>query len=171
MLLCFRTRLNNFVLSRTLVQAFPEAGLGVSVAADGCIYQSEVYTASSSPTSTTSTTTTSNSNPRIGSPNSNGRKGKGKNDRGERGERGWGGRAVLVLVGIRLGLEGVNPVYYDTIKVRSLRPCLFFPFCCCCGIIIHVLCGCGTDIIHVPTIGGHSGRPTFLLVLLRWIAG
>jgi hypothetical protein len=30
----------------------------------------------------------------------------------------WGGRAVLVLVGIRLGLDGVNPVYYDTIKVR-----------------------------------------------------
>ena len=29
----------------------------------------------------------------------------------------WGGRAVLVLVGIRHGLDCVNPVYYDTIKV------------------------------------------------------
>ncbi len=32
----------------------------------------------------------------------------------------WGDRAVLVLVGIRLGIEGVNPLYYNTIKVRRL---------------------------------------------------
>jgi len=31
----------------------------------------------------------------------------------------WGGRAVLVLIGIRLGIDGVNPIYYETIKVRS----------------------------------------------------
>ena len=29
----------------------------------------------------------------------------------------WGDRAVLVLIGIRLGIEGVNPLYYNTIKV------------------------------------------------------
>jgi hypothetical protein len=27
---------------------------------------------------------------------------------------------VLLLLGIRLGLDGVNPVYYETIKVTSL---------------------------------------------------
>ena len=88
-------------LPRTLVHAFPDAGLGVSVATDGCVYQSEVFAASTSV---------------IGSPisSSNGRRSKGKS------EKGWGGRAVLVLVGIRLGLDGVNPVYYDTIKVRFL---------------------------------------------------
>jgi hypothetical protein len=42
-------------------------------------------------------------------------KGRGK-------ERGWGGRAVLVLFGIRLSLDGVNPVYCDTIKVRLPSP-------------------------------------------------
>ena len=34
--------------------------------------------------------------------------------------REWGDRPVLVLLGIRLGLDGVNPIYYDTIKVRLL---------------------------------------------------
>lgn len=29
----------------------------------------------------------------------------------------WGDRPVLVLIGVRLGIEGVNPIYYDTIKV------------------------------------------------------
>ena len=29
----------------------------------------------------------------------------------------WGDRPVLLLLGIRLGIEGVNPIYYDTIKV------------------------------------------------------
>ena len=86
------------MLPRTLVHAFPEAGLGVSVATDGCIYQSEVFAASSS------------------SSTSERKAGATKGGKGAGGE--WGGRAVLVLVGIRLGLDGVNPVYYDTIKVR-----------------------------------------------------
>ena len=30
-----------------------------------------------------------------------------------------GDRAVLVLIGIRLGIEGVNPLYYNTIKVSG----------------------------------------------------
>lgn len=76
---------------RTLVQAFPEARLGVHVAADGgTIYESEVFAASHSG---------------IGSPRRHVR-------------RVWGDRAVLILIGHRLGLDGVNPVYYDTLKVR-----------------------------------------------------
>jgi Peptidase family C54 len=86
------------------VHAFPEAGLGVSVATDGCIYQSEVFTAST-PTPTTDR--------------------KAGATKGGKGS--WGGRAVLVLVGIRLGLDGVNPVYYDTIKVCLLYPMEFLP--------------------------------------------
>jgi hypothetical protein len=35
-------------------------------------------------------------------------------------KRGW---AVLILIGVRLGLDGVNPIYYDTIKVSR-------PYCC-----------------------------------------
>jgi cysteine protease ATG4 len=77
---------------RTLVHAFPEAGLGVSVATDGVIYQSDVYAAS---------------NVHIGSPR-------------RHMKATWGERAVLVLIGIRLGIDGVNPIYYETIKVRAL---------------------------------------------------
>ena len=32
----------------------------------------------------------------------------------------WGDRPVLLLLGIRLGIDGVNPIYYDTIKVKKL---------------------------------------------------
>jgi hypothetical protein len=35
--------------NRTLVNAFPEAGPGVPIATDGCIYQSEVFSASTPP--------------------------------------------------------------------------------------------------------------------------
>ncbi|OCH89815.1 hypothetical protein OBBRIDRAFT_793889 [Obba rivulosa] len=79
---------------KTLVHAFPEAGLGVSVASDSVIYQSDVYAASRS---------------NLNSPR--------RYDRS-----GWGDRAVLVLIGIRLGLDGVNPIYYDTIKALYTFP-------------------------------------------------
>jgi len=42
-----------------------------------------------------------------------------KRSSSERG-RIWGDKAVLVLVGLRLGLDGVNPIYYESIKVSSL---------------------------------------------------
>lgn len=82
------------ITRRTLVHAFPEAGLGVSVAADGgVIYHSDVYSVSHSV---------------IGSPQRYAR-------------LSWGDHGVLILIGIRLGLDGVNPIYYDTIKVCQLH--------------------------------------------------
>ena len=82
---------------RTLVNNFPEAGLGVSVAADGTLFQSDVFTAS-----------------HFG----------GSNARSTRRHQktlstSWGEHPVLLLIGLRLGLDGVNPVYYDTIKVHK----------------------------------------------------
>ncbi|KAI9461081.1 cysteine protease required for autophagy [Russula earlei] len=79
---------------KTLVHNFPEASLGISVAVDSQIFQTDVYSASHPPT---------------GSP------------RPHKGSR-WGGRAVVVLIGIRLGLDGVNPIYYDTIKALYTFP-------------------------------------------------
>lgn len=79
--------------SRALVHAFPKSELGVSVAADSVIYQSDVYAASHNP---------------IGSPKRHTRKS-------------WGNRGVLVLIGTRLGIGGVNPVYYEAIKASSLQ--------------------------------------------------
>ncbi|KIK80202.1 hypothetical protein PAXRUDRAFT_159269 [Paxillus rubicundulus Ve08.2h10] len=79
---------------KTLVHAFPEAGLGVSIAVDGVVYQSDVYAAS---------------NVHIGSPQRHARSL-------------WGGRPVLVLIGIRLGIDGVNPIYYEPIKALYTFP-------------------------------------------------
>jgi hypothetical protein len=87
---CYRrTHLNADVSFRSLVQSFPDASLGISVAADGQIFQTDVYSASHSP---------------MQSPHSR------KLSR-------WGDRAAFVLTGIRLGIEGVNLIYYETIKV------------------------------------------------------
>lgn len=83
----------------------------MATATDSMIYKSDVYAASSLPStgwfdeetgSTPSTTTGSGS----------------KRSSSERG-RGWGDKAVLILVGLRLGLDGVNPIYYDSIKVSG----------------------------------------------------
>ncbi|KAI0294162.1 hypothetical protein BC826DRAFT_352534 [Russula brevipes] len=79
---------------KTLVHNFPEASLGISVAVDSQIFQTDVYSASHPPTA---------------SPHS-------------RKLSTWGERAVVVLIGIRLGLDGVNPIYYDTIKALYAFP-------------------------------------------------
>lgn len=73
---------------KALVHAFPKAGLGVSVAVDSVVYQSDVYAASHN---------------QIESPKRHTKKS-------------WGDRGVLVLIGTRLGIDGVNPVYYEAIK-------------------------------------------------------
>ena len=38
----------------------------------------------------------------------------------------WGDRPVLLLIGVRLGIDGVNPIYYETIKVRASCPITTF---------------------------------------------
>lgn len=83
------------VAHRALIQTFPACGLGVSVATDGVLYQTSIFEAShTSPTSEPDSETESLS---------------------------WGDRPVLLLLGLRLGLDGVNPIYYDTIKVLLCR--------------------------------------------------
>ncbi|KAF9477390.1 hypothetical protein BDN70DRAFT_861911 [Pholiota conissans] len=82
---------------RTLVNSFPECGLSVALATDGTLYQSQVFAASHGDTSTSRS-------PRRQHASS------------------WGGKPVLLLVGIRLGIEGVNPIYYETIKMLYTFP-------------------------------------------------
>lgn len=82
------------IIYRTLVNAYPEAGIGVAVAPDGMLYQTEVYAASHGDHF-------------------------GRSPR--RHTKAWGDRPVLVLVGTRVGLDRVNPVYYDFIKVSCNR--------------------------------------------------
>ncbi|KAJ7058711.1 hypothetical protein C8F01DRAFT_281259 [Mycena amicta] len=74
---------------RTLVDGFPTCSLGVALAQDSTLYQTDMFAASHSSSSS---------------------------------RRQWGDRPVLLLLGIRLGLDGVNPVCYDTIKALFTFP-------------------------------------------------
>lgn len=96
------------VWSRTLANSFAPCGIAVATATDSIIYRSDVYAASNLPSDDWN---------RI-SPTFNPNR-KKKRDNAEAKEGKWGERAVLILVGIRLGLDGVNPIYYDSIKVGS----------------------------------------------------
>ncbi|VDC03274.1 unnamed protein product [Peniophora sp. CBMAI 1063] len=80
---------------RTLTDAFPDAALGVCVAVDSQVFQTDVFGASWDPRSAASA---------------------------HRKRTRWGGRAVLVLVGLRLGLDGVNPIYYESVKTLFTWP-------------------------------------------------
>lgn len=71
---------------RRLVHAFPQAALGIALAKDSILCQSDVFLASHTHTPHHPPTT-------------------------------WGDRPVLLLIGLRLGIDGVNPIYYETIKV------------------------------------------------------
>lgn len=79
---------------RKLAHAYPDALLSVSVASNNEVFESDIYAAS-----------------QYNAPSAN----LGQSKRSK-----WGGRAVLVLIGIRLGIDGVNPLYYDGLKVSLL---------------------------------------------------
>ncbi|KAG9093086.1 Cysteine protease atg4 [Ceratobasidium sp. UAMH 11750] len=79
---------------KTLVHAFPEAQLSVSLAVDGTVFASDVYAAS-----------------HLGMVASGGRSISSRKSAAR-----WGGRAVLILVNIRLGIDNVNPIYYEALK-------------------------------------------------------
>ena len=88
---------------KTLANSFPLCGLAVATAADSIVYKSDVFSASHLPSKgwTDSSVKTEN------------------RDRGTH----WGSKSVLVLIGIRLGLDGVNPIYHDSVKAsRFSRP-------------------------------------------------
>jgi cysteine protease ATG4 len=89
-----------------------DCGLEVVVGSDGVIYASEVYAAS---------------NIKRGEPNlasnasSASKTSSGKHGKKHHAPLKWGDRPVLVLLGIRLGIDGVNPIYYNSVKVRIHR--------------------------------------------------
>ena len=116
---------------RALVHSFPKAGLGVSVASDSVIYQSDVYAASHNPTE---------------SPK-------------RRAGKSWGNRGVLVLIGTRLGIDGVNPVYYEAIKASYLRrgpgSAFLTP---------------SSGVVHLAPVSRNRRWSSIFFVLLRWLS-
>jgi hypothetical protein len=119
---CHRICLNAHVSFRSLVQSFPDALLGISVAVDGQIFLTDVYSASHSPTESPPPRKLSR----------------------------WGDRAVVLLIGIWLGIEGVNPICYETIKVCDS---LYIFFACVRSTLTKAL------------------YTSLIVILLRWFLG
>ena len=86
---------------RTLANSFPLAAVTVVTATDSMVYKSDVYAAS-----------------RMSSDGWSEADPKSKRKSSQRISQ-WGSKAVLILVGIRLGLDGVNPIYYDSVKASQ----------------------------------------------------
>ena len=67
----------------------------------------------------------------------------------------WGDRPVLLLIGLRLGIDGVNPIYYETIKASPaspVLPSLFSPS--------------STVSFHLSSVHRNSRRASLQLLLL-----
>jgi cysteine protease ATG4 len=77
---------------RKLVDDYPSCGLSVNVASDGVVYLNQIRALA-------------NSKPR----------------KGFEGSSRWT-RPILILIGVRLGLEGVHPMYHDSIKATFSFP-------------------------------------------------
>ncbi|KAF7334848.1 Cysteine protease [Mycena sanguinolenta] len=115
---------------RMLVDAFPTCGLGVSVATDGTLYRNEVLTASHSPSfgpippSAASSVSSSHEHGSSSSHRHGHGVGRSKDKETKGKEKRWGDRPVLLLLRTPLGLGGVNPIYYKTVKCfrRHLLP-------------------------------------------------
>ncbi|KAJ7189878.1 hypothetical protein GGX14DRAFT_701934 [Mycena pura] len=108
---------------RSLVNGFPACGLGVCVATDSTLFQSEVFAASHSPDALLRARLVAPSRGHGASTSSHRQAHGGKADEQAKPEtRAWGDRPVLLLLGIRLGLDGVNPVYHETIKMLYTFP-------------------------------------------------
>lgn len=76
---------------KRLTGSFLEAGLSVSVSSNNEVFATDIYAASNQNVEPADTLKTS-------------RRSK------------WGGRPVLLLICVRLGIDGVNPVYHDGLK-------------------------------------------------------
>jgi cysteine protease ATG4 len=107
---------------KTLANAFPPCGLAVAGATDGMVFKSDVYAASNLPS------TGWEMGGDGAHDEASGRKARRLSRRAGQavGESPptWGSKAVLVLVGLRLGLDGVNPIYHESVKVRRAGGCL-----------------------------------------------
>ncbi|KAH8823883.1 hypothetical protein DL96DRAFT_1713252 [Flagelloscypha sp. PMI_526] len=98
---------------KSLVAAFPDCGLGVCAATDSMLFQTDVIKASRSLAymeshhrnhSNGTTRSSRFKHKMVDSPPN------------PTNDPEWGDRPVLILCNIRLGLDGVNPIYYENIK-------------------------------------------------------
>lgn len=91
---------------KQLVSEFPEAGIAVELAHDGVFYLDEVRAAASAYRLTASSQSG----------------GKARSSSARKADGTTWRRPVLILIGIRLGLESVNPIYYESVKATFSFP-------------------------------------------------
>jgi hypothetical protein len=138
--------------SRTLANAFPPCGLAVSVASDGMIFRSDVYSASNAKDDGWAPVVrTLPWDPSV-----------------HASRAGFGNKAVLVLVNVRLGTNTVNPIYYDSLKVCQRDPA-WLPSSSSDWISLSPPYVC-TVAFHRTADCGDSRRKTKLVLLLHWLS-
>ena len=96
---------------KQLVSEYPDAGLAVELAHDGVFYLDEVRAAAGATLSATLSRQSGKARAST-TPGTTGRKGDAVTWR----------RPVLILIGIRLGLDSVNPIYYESVKATFSFP-------------------------------------------------
>jgi cysteine protease ATG4 len=160
-------------LIRLLQMLVKACGLGVSVATGETLYPTEVFAASHSPAfapSSSSAVSVSSHGHSLPSRGSGSKKGKES--------KRWGDQPVLLVLGIRLGLDGVNPIRVRvfapfscssrTLPVPSFppppifRPMLAFEY--------QSLTRSPAPLYFHP-VRRHLGRSSFVIILLRWRTG
>lgn len=83
----------------------------------------------------------------------------------------WGQRPVLVLVGVRLGIQGVNPIYYDALKVSfRCHTSEFLHFALLCtlvprGIFVALTCFWGDNLWGVSFISNDTEMSRLKLMM------
>ncbi|KAJ6483461.1 hypothetical protein DFH09DRAFT_1461520 [Mycena vulgaris] len=165
---CFGDAQENAAL-RMLVDVYPVCGLGVSVATDG-MCQTGVFAMSHSRAS-------SSRGHGVCSPGLYRRRHSHGTAHGhghaKPETRGWGDRPVLLLLGIRLGLDTANLLYHETIKM-----CILLPFSVISPPPRRTVSSYIDSFLHLPhyalnlpAIRGHCGRSPFALSLLCRRAG
>ncbi|KAJ9101225.1 hypothetical protein QFC21_003444 [Naganishia friedmannii] len=95
---------------KTLANGFPLCGVSIVTAVDSTIYASEVIEASHQPLGEWQEL--------VRTMPVRTRRGAGVSEGAGR----WGEQGVLILAGVRLGMEGVNPLYHDSIKALFTFP-------------------------------------------------
>ena len=95
---------------KQLVSEFPEAGIAVELAHDGVFYLDEVRAAAGASVPATSSQQLAKARSATADPT------------GHKGDSVPWQRPVLILIGLRLGLDSVNPIYYESVKATFSFP-------------------------------------------------
>lgn len=138
-------------LRRTLANGFPLCGLSIVTAVDSTIYASDVIEASHQPLGEwQELVRTMPVRARGGASGAHGAVGD------------WGDQGVLILAGVRLGMEGVNPLYHDSIKVSRVAA----KYCKGKGKVLNPDFAARVGTLHVPAVRRDCRWSSRIIILL-----